>query len=57
MVFLPLNVQYGTNITVGDDVTFNRNTTILDMSPVSFGNKCHGGAELLLLRGKPRPGS
>ena len=38
MVFLPLNVQYGTNITGGDDVTFNHNTTILDMSPVSFGN-------------------
>lgn len=38
MIFLPLEVQYGSNITVGDDVTFNRGITILDMAPVSFGD-------------------
>ncbi|MDO4784696.1 MAG: sugar O-acetyltransferase [Propionibacteriaceae bacterium] len=37
-IFLPFYAQNGTNITVGDDVTFNRGVTVLDMGQVTFGN-------------------
>lgn len=39
MVFLPFHVQYGSKTKVGDGVTFNRGTTVLDMAPVTFGNE------------------
>lgn len=33
-----INVDYGVNITVGDDCFFNFNTVLLDVAPISFGN-------------------
>mgnify|MGYP001626701976 FL=1 len=51
MVFLPFRVQYGTNITVGDDVTFNHSVTILDMSPVTIGNNVMIGPNCSLFAG------
>lgn len=38
MIFLPFHAQYGSKIRVGNGVTFNRGTVVLDMAPVTFGN-------------------
>lgn len=38
MLFTPFYCQYGTNITLGDDVTINLGAQILDMSPVTIGS-------------------
>ncbi len=36
----PFFCDYGYNITVGDDVFFNFNCTILDVTPITIGDRC-----------------
>jgi maltose O-acetyltransferase len=35
----PFYCDYGSNITVGDDVFFNFNCVVLDVAPVSIGSR------------------